>query len=42
MRPTVVRRSALRLDALRGERRTDSGAGLIGELERATAQLRER
>ena len=30
------------LDALRGERRSDSGAGLLGDLERATAQLRGR
>jgi hypothetical protein len=30
------------LDALRGERSADSGAGLLGDLERATAQLRGR
>jgi hypothetical protein len=30
------------LEALRGERSADSGAGLLGDLERATAQLRGR
>jgi hypothetical protein len=30
------------LDALRGTRRVESGAGLLGDLQRATAQLRGR